>query len=159
MQQQLIVKMVLDNWNSAIARTSKLIGELTDEQLEAECAPGRNTGKYLLGHLTAVHDRMLPLLGLGKQEYAHLNDAFLASPDKSGKEMPTVAELRHYWHDTNMRLDNLFGNLTAEDWFARHMSVSEEDFEKEPHRNRLNVILSRTGHLTEHLGQMLYLKK
>jgi len=150
--------MVLDSWNSAIARTGKLLNELTDEQIAADAAPGRNSGKYLLGHLVAVHDRMLPLLGMGEQAYPQLNEAFLGTPDKSGREMPSVAELRSYWTDTNERLATHFNNLTAADWFARHTAVSEESFAAEPHRNRLNVIISRTNHLNEHLGQMLYLK-
>ena len=60
-QQQLIIKMALDAWHVYINRTDKLFNELTDEQLVNEVAPGRNTGIYLLGHLAAVHDAMLPL--------------------------------------------------------------------------------------------------
>lgn len=159
MEQQLLVKMVLDNWYSTIARTDKLLAELSDEQIEGDAAPGRNSGKYLLGHLTAVHDRMIPLLGFGEQVYPHFNEPFLTSPDKSGKEMPSIAHLRTCWTETNNRLDGHFKALEASGWFDRHTSVSAEDFAKEPHRNRLNVLISRTNHLAGHLGQMLYLKK
>jgi hypothetical protein len=31
--------------------------------------------------------------------------------------------------------------------------VSEEDFEREPHRNRFTVLLGRTAHLAYHVGQ------
>ena len=31
--------------------------------------------------------------------------------------------------------------------------VSEEDFEREPHRNRFGVLLGRTAHLAYHMGQ------
>jgi hypothetical protein len=31
--------------------------------------------------------------------------------------------------------------------------VSDEDFEKEPHRNRFTVLLGRTAHLSYHVGQ------
>jgi len=31
--------------------------------------------------------------------------------------------------------------------------VSEEDFAKEPHRNRFTMLLGRTAHLGFHLGQ------
>ena len=34
------------------------------------------------------------------------------------------------------------------------MIVSEEDFKKEPHRNKLNVMLSRVTHKASHLGQI-----
>jgi hypothetical protein len=33
------------------------------------------------------------------------------------------------------------------------MPVSEQDFEREPHRNRFGVLLGRTAHLTYHMGQ------
>jgi hypothetical protein len=36
--------------------------------------------------------------------------------------------------------------------------VSEEDFAKEPHRNRFTLLLSRTGHLAFHLGQVVLVK-
>ena len=45
------------------------------------------------------------------------------------------------------------------DWFARHTSVSEEDFAKEPHRNRLNVIITHCTWKTYHLGQMALFEK
>jgi len=41
----------------------------------------------------------------------------------------------------------------------KHTSVSEEDFAKEPHRNRLNVLTTRTTHLASHYGQLIFLKK
>ena len=63
-QKQLLVRSVLDAWNSRIEAADKLFSALTDEQLQQEIAPGRNRGVYLLGHLTAVHDKMLPLLDI-----------------------------------------------------------------------------------------------
>lgn len=154
---ELITKIVLDNWYSTIGNTNKLLGELNDEQLAADIAPGKNSGVYLLGHLTAVHDRMLPLLGFGDQHYAAYNELFLLNPDKSGREYPSVSELRTAWTETNARLDAHFKSLQPGEWLQKHTAVSEEDFNKEPHRNRLNVLLNRTTHLSNHLGQMLLL--
>ncbi|MGZ3776991.1 MAG: hypothetical protein ACXVI9_05205, partial [Mucilaginibacter sp.] len=48
---------------------------------------------------------------------------------------------------------------SADDWFTRHNAVSAEDFAKEPHRNKLNIIINRTNHLSTHLGQLIYLSK
>jgi len=45
------------------------------------------------------------------------------------------------------------------EWFTRHTSVSEEDFIKEPHRNKLNVLITRATHQSYHLGQLIYLKR
>jgi hypothetical protein len=72
--------------------------------------------------------------------------------------MPAISDLRNYWNETNARLNEHFKNLQTTDWFKKHTAVSEEDFAKEPHRNRLNVVLGRTTHLSNHLGQMLLLK-
>ena len=47
--------------------------------------------------------------------------------------------------------------LPAAEWFTRHANISEADFPKEPHRNRLNVLLSRTSHLAYHRGQLVLL--
>ena len=59
----LFVKMAIAAWDTHMARTNKLLGELSDDTLAAPVAPNRNTGTYLLGHLVAVHDGMLPALG------------------------------------------------------------------------------------------------
>ncbi len=157
-QLDLVVKSVLDSWHTNVSRTDKLLNELTDEQLQNEASAGRNTGTYLLGHLTAVHSRMLPLLGLGEQLHPHLDEPFLLNPDKSGKEIPTIPQLRAHWTEVNNALATQFAKMQPEEWLQRHTSVSEEDFAKEPHRNRLNVLLSRTTHLAGHAGQLLYLK-
>jgi hypothetical protein len=156
-QQEVFIKMVLDAWNSYIKRTDDLFNALSDEQLLNEIAPNRNRGIYLLGHLTAVHDRMLPILGFGNQLYPTLYSAFVESPDKAVKDIPSIAELRFYWKEVNSRLDEHFRKLTPDEWFQRHNSVSEDDFNKEPHRNKLNLIINRTNHLVSHFGQLVFL--
>ena len=157
-EKQLAVKMALDLWNSRVKATDELIDSLTDEQLQKEVSSGRNRGIYLLGHLTAVNDAMLPLLGFEKQNYPQLNDAFLTKPDKAIAELPSAKDLRAYWKASNAKLAEHFGKLKPEEWFEKHTSVSAEDFVKEPHRNRLNVVMGRTVHLSSHLGQLVFLK-
>ncbi len=158
-QQSLLVKMALDAWNTQSGRTDKLLQALSDEALAEETAPGRNTGIYLLGHLTAVHDAMLPLLGLGDKFYPQLENIFLKNPDKSGLEKPSAKELRTYWNNVQSALATHFNQQLPSDWFSKHSSVSHEDFLKEPHRNKLSVLINRTNHMAYHLGQMAYLKK
>jgi hypothetical protein len=41
----------------------------------------------------------------------------------------------------------------------KHTAVSDADFAKEPHRNRLSVVLNRAGHVQYHLGQLVWFKK
>ncbi len=151
--------MSLDAWNVQINRTNTLLNELTDEQLENESSPGRNTGVYLLGHLTAVHDALFPLLDLGDKLYPQLENVFIKNPDKSGLEKPSAKELRDCWEAVNKKLSEHFNQFTSAQWFQKHTSVSEDDFKNEPHRNKLNVLLTRTNHLSYHRGQLVFCKR
>ncbi len=159
MNNQLLVKMALDNWNAKVKDLDKLLSLLTDEQLMSDVAPGRNSGYYLLGHLTAVNDHMLPLLGFGEQQFPQLNELFIRTPDKSKSQNISASDLRNYWNASNANLNEHFSKMQPEDWFMKHTSVTEEDFAKEPHRNKLNIIISRATHLAYHTGQMALLKK
>src|SRR5436309_15452621 len=58
------VALALKAWKTQIDRADKLFGTLSSEEVLREIAPGRNRVLYLWGHLTAIHDAMLPLLGL-----------------------------------------------------------------------------------------------
>jgi len=156
--QQLFIKMALDGWNGYIKRTGDLFNSLSDEQLAKETAPGKNTGAYLLGHLIAVNDRIIELFSLGERLHPELDEPFLKSPDKSGLEVPAIPILRQYWATLSETLTGYFNSMTADDWFARHNAVTAEDFEKEPHRNKLNLLMNRTCHVAWHYGQVLYLK-
>ncbi|MGN6541128.1 MAG: DinB family protein [Ginsengibacter sp.] len=159
MNNELLVKMITDSWRKQLTATNKIFDNLSDEELMQEVAPGRNRAIYLLGHLTAVHDRMFPLLGFEESKYPDLKAVFLDSPDKAVDAIPSASELRQRWHDVNETLSNHIKSLPADDWFTRHANISQEDFIKEPHRNRLNVLLDRTVHLSNHRGQLLLLKK
>lgn len=158
-EQEVFIKIGLDAWNIYVERTNKLFESLTDEQLQQQVAPNRNTALYLLGHLTAVHDGMLPLLGFRDRLYPSLQEVFIKNPDRSGLEKPAASLLRQYWKEVNESLAGHFSKLTSDEWFQKHDSVSAEDFLKEPHRNRLNVLVNRTNHLASHYGQMVFLKK
>jgi uncharacterized damage-inducible protein DinB len=157
MQTATFVKMAISAWQAQNKRVDDLIGKYSDDQWKADTAPGRNSGTYLLGHLTAVNDGMLTLLGFGDKLHPELEDIFLKNPDKSGLDIPSLDNLKKYWKEVNTKLDSHIAALPAEDWFTRHSAVSEEDFVKEPHRNKLNILLSRTNHQAYHLGQLAYL--
>ena len=156
--KELFIKMAVSAWDTQCVRVSKLFDELSDEQLAGETAPGRNTGIYLLGHLLAVTDGMLPLLGFGEKLYPQLEKIFLTSPDKSGLETPSVQELKKYWKEVNAKLSAGIAATTPDEWFMKHAAVSAEDFAREPFRNKLNVLINRTNHQSYHLGQIIYLK-
>ena len=152
------VKMILDRWNGALKNWDEVISSLSDEALQKEVAPGKNRGIYLLGHMVAVHDDMLRLLDLGEKQYPQLFEPFIKSPDKASADIPNAATLRGFWNDQCAALKTKFDNLQPADWFEKHTAVSVEEFAKEPHRNKLNIILTRTTHLTYHTGQLVLLK-
>ena len=155
---ELFVKMIFDRWNASIKNWDTLLNELSDETLQKEIAPGKNRGIYLLGHLIAVHDDMLILLGMGEKRYPELHEPFLNAADKAISQIPTASALRDFWTKQCEVLKQKFENLKPEEWFEKHTAVSAEDFSKEPHRNKLNIILTRTTHLQYHLGQLQLLK-
>ncbi|HMG92501.1 MAG TPA: DinB family protein [Chryseolinea sp.] len=154
----LFVRTTLKAWETQVNRMNDFFESVSDDDLMTEIAPGRNTGVYLLGHLTAVNDGILPLLGLGQKLYPQLEKIFITSPDKSGLEFPAIKELRQYWSDVNEELMEHFVRMEPAEWLAKHVAVSAEDFAKEPHRNRLNVVISRTTHMHYHLGQLILLR-
>jgi hypothetical protein len=155
----LSVDIALRNWISQNNRVNELLTSLSEEDLRKPTAPGRNSGVYLVGHLAAVNDGLLPLFGLGQKLHPELEKTFLSSPESATPEKPSIAELRKKWSEINETLTNHFKKMKPEDWFTRHNSVSEADFEKEPHRNKLNVLINRTAHQSYHIGQLVYLKK
>jgi hypothetical protein len=159
MTKEIMVKMVLDAWYSKIKEANDIFDKLTDEQLQNEVAPNRNRGIYLLGHLAATHDGMLPLLGLGDRFYQQLDEIYVDNPDKSKAHVNSATELRAYWKNINSTLADHFSKLSPDAWFEKHNAVSNEDFIKQPHRNKLNVIITRTTHLAYHNGQLIFLVK
>ena len=140
-------------WKAQVDRADKLFGTLSSEQVLQEIAPGRNRLLYLWGHLTAIHDAMLPLLGMGKRLYPELDVAFVINPDKSQTVTPSHQEIRRAWITVNGELSKGFENMSPSDWLQRHSAVSEEEFGTDPSRNRFSILLSRTNHLSYHLGQ------
>ncbi len=157
-QTEIFLKMTFDRWNASIKNFDTLLNSLTDEDLQREIAPGKNRGIYLVGHLIAVHDDMLVLLDMGEKLYPELQEPFLKNADKVTPQLPSAATLRSYWAKQCEVLQQKFDKLLPNDWFEKHTAVSAEDFAKEPYRNKLNIIVTRTTHLQYHIGQMRLLK-
>ncbi len=157
--EELFIKMVMDAWHTSLKRTEDLLNNLSDDALKKETATGRNTGVYLLGHLAAVHDRMMALLGIGEPLRPDLFEKFVSEAENKNQPTSSIPDLKAYWKDVHASLNEKLNRLTPEEWFQKHTSVSEEDFAKELHRNRLNVVITRTNHLDYHRGQLIYLKE
>ena len=159
MSEQALVKAALSSWKGNIDRANRLFSPLNEQQLQKEVAPGKNRLIYLWGHLTAVHDRMLPLLGLGERLHPEFDPLFLTNPDKTMGNLPAAVEIKKSWDDVNSKLSAGFESFSPAQWLEKHGSVSEEDFAKDPSRNRFAILLSRTAHIAFHVGQTALIPK
>jgi hypothetical protein len=153
-----IISMVLNAWTSQAKAITGFFAKYSDEVYGQEVVPGRNRAVYLLGHLVASNDGLLPLLGFGDRLFPQLEAIFLSSPDRSVADIPSLTELKDHWATVNSVLAAEFQQLSPAQWLERHTRVSAEDFVLDPKRNRLTVLLSRTTHMSYHLGQLTFLK-
>jgi hypothetical protein len=158
-QEEVMIGTALSAWKLTLSRLDQKIATFSDDYLQREVAPGRNRIFYLLGHLTVVHDRLFPMLDLGEQLHPELEEAFFANPDRAFADPISPAQLRHAWSEVNSKLTAAFETLQPQQWLQKHNAVSAEDFAKDPLRNRLAVLISRTNHASFHLGQILLAKK
>jgi uncharacterized damage-inducible protein DinB len=157
--EQLTVRMAIASWQNTVGRADKAFAALTEEQFLREVAPGKNRIIYLLGHLTAITDAMHTILGIGERLHPELDSMFISEPDRATEVLPSVAELMKDWVDVNGSLSEKLTRFTPQDWLQRHMAVSDEDYAKDPTRNRLSVLLTRTNHLSYHLGQIILARR
>jgi hypothetical protein len=85
---KLSVQVAINSWRLVLDRANKTLSNLTDDKLLKEVAPGKNRLIYIWGHLTAIHDAMFPILGLGERLHPELDAIFVSSPDKAGAQLP-----------------------------------------------------------------------
>jgi hypothetical protein len=147
-----LVDSALRNWSQQIERANNLFAQRTEPQLLLEIVPGKNRLIYVWGHLTSINDALIPLLGFGARLHPELDAMFVKNPDR-GVPIVSARDLKHHWDEINERLGTEFAKLSPSEWAQKHTTVSEEDFQKEPHRNRFTVLLGRTGHMAYHIGQ------
>jgi hypothetical protein len=146
------------SWDIQIKAITNYFNKYEDAFYLKEIAPGRNRPIYLMGHLIAENDRMISFLDKGEKLFPELEEIFITNADKTSESIPTIGELKHKWNELNSHLSNIFSSMAPEEWLERHTRVSPEDFAKEPHRNKLAILLSRTNHNSYHYGQMMLLK-
>ena len=94
------------------------------------------------------------MLGLGERLHPELDDIFITSPDRTRPDSVSATDLKQAWSEVNTKLTAAFEKLTPQQWLEKHTAVSDEDFAKDPTRNRLAVLMNRTNHAAFHTGQM-----
>ena len=127
----------------------------------ATISRGRAWKKPHLVPLGTPHRRKrcdFSVLRLGERLHPELDAVFIAQPDRS-VPLPTSTEIAKCWEDVHTELLSRFKALSSKEWLERHGNVSPEEFERNPTRNRLAVLLARTNHASYHLGQMMLAKR
>jgi len=92
--EELYLAVALNGWKGNIERADKTFSGLSNQEALNEIAPGKNRLIYLWGHLTATHDAMLPLLGIGQRLHPEFDVAFISNPDKTQAGIPSVELVR-----------------------------------------------------------------
>lgn len=150
------IKQIIQFWESNNQQITQLFNKFPDHIYAGKVAPGRNSGLYLLAHLVAVSDGLFTILGLGDKKFPELQQ-FVGESETAINYQVDINELRAKWDNVNALLTAEFATKDNAWWLDRHMSVSPEDFAKEPHRNKLNVLISRASHENYHRGQLVFL--
>src|ERR1700744_4017009 len=114
--EEMLCHTALHSWKLVIGRLNDAIAPLSDEQLQKQVAPGRNRLLYLVGHLTAIHDRMFPMLGLGERLHPELDEIYIANPDRALADPVSATALKQAWSEVNTRLTAAFEKLTPQQW-------------------------------------------
>ena len=129
---EILSRTVLNSWKLVIDRFSQAIAPLSDEQLERPVAV----------------ERLHP----------ELDEAYITRPDRALPDPVSGADLKRAWSEVNSKLTSAFETYSPEKWLQKHTAVSDEDFAKDPTRNRLAVVMSRTNHASFHTGQVVLTK-
>jgi hypothetical protein len=152
------IQLALHQWKSYQNRMPLFLESINDAQYESVLAPTTNSVSWIAGHLAETHDGLFPLLGIGGRLYPKLSEIYLH--DKKSLSQPHFSkdELILIWNNIHNELHKSFDYFTPATWLDKHTAVPASDFIREPHRNKLNVLMTRTNHLAYHLGQLVLVK-
>lgn len=150
---ELAVKTVIHNWNQQTKALTDFFNK-PDLNYDTVVAPERNKAIYLLGHIIATNDGLLPLLGFGERLFPELDAYFTPNTRWSYDNFPLPDEWRQKWEQINKTLTTHFDSLEPDQWLVKHTKVSDEDFANDTTRNKLNILIGRTLHMRYHLGQL-----
>lgn len=148
----------LIQWETYNRRMQKMLDEISDETFNRSIVDGGNSPSWLMGHLADTDDKLFELFAIGPRLYPELSNIYHHERGSNQTGHLSKADLSSQWNNIIASLNKTFNTMTEADWLGRHTVVSEEDFKKEPHRNKLNVLLSRVTHKASHLGQIALLK-
>jgi hypothetical protein len=98
---KLATQSVVKQWELITLQATRLLNQLTDEDLNRQVAPGKNTGKYIIGHLIAINDAIPQNLGIAESQHPELMNSYVSQPDGVAEDVLSLDELRMLWKETN----------------------------------------------------------
>jgi DinB family. len=146
-------------WDTHNKRMEKMMDTISTENYNKAIIAGGNTPSWLFGHLADTDDKLLELFGIRDRMFPELSAVYHHERGTNQSGHLTKDDLLKKWKAISAELDKAFKSMSESDWHGRHTAVTEEDFKKEPQRNKLNVMLSRVTHKASHLGQIAMLPK
>ena len=144
----------LIQWEANNRSMQKVLDTISDENFDKPVVPGGNSPSWLLGHLADTDDALLELFSIRDRMFPELAKIYNHERGVNQRGHLSKQQLASKWKAILAVLDATFKSMSESDWHGRHTAVSEEDFKKQPHRNKLNVMLSRVTHKASHLGQI-----
>lgn len=148
------IDICLLQWDAYNSRAQKILESINEESYHLAIVTDGNSPSWLMGHLANTDDMVLELFGIRKRIFPELATIYHHTRGSNQTGHLTKEELAEKWKTILDELDQAFKSMTESEWLGRHMAVTEEDFKKEPQRNKLNVMLSRVTHKASHLGQI-----
>lgn len=145
-QARIFTRIAVNTWKATVGRFDDIVAACSDEELEREVTSGKSRLFYLIGHLTALHDRLLPMLGLGERRHAELDAEFSDERDAHRASGFSPRRVRQAWNDVNAALLAGMERLTPEQWLEKPAAVDRA--------NRLSVLLDWTDHVSLHSTQV-----
>lgn len=149
-----ILDICMLQWDANNRAMQKVLDNISEEDFQRPIVKNGNSPSWLLGHLAETDDSLFELLGIRKRMFPDLAKIYHHERGTNQSGHLTKEELSTQWKAIVEELNRTIKSYTESDWLSRHTVVSDEDFKKEPHRNKLNVMLSRVTHKASHLGQI-----
>lgn len=156
-KNELLKRLTLQHWISTNAKIEKAIESISEARYSTPLMPGRSTPAWIFCHLLQVNDSLFPILGFGAKLYPKLHD-LMNNKEAEPHIVFRLDELREMWMHVGSKLLEHFNGMSGDQWLEKHTNISDEDFKREPHRNRGNVILHRLIHMSHHAGQLALIK-
>ena len=155
-----IISAYLEQFDIMVGWIDQHLNALSDNELEAEISPGRNTGIWVLGHLIASMDDIGLYLSNADKDYKDYWELFgPGSKGTSDKQYPSVTDMREKWIKVNEKAKKIIAALPEEELQNNHNNTSDKtDFYKTKQRVIDCWILHQMYH-AGHLGILAANKK